>query len=205
MSAPQKVEIHEYRGVEDLVYAKVTKDDATGYETGDVKSLAGVATVQKSTAVSTATHYYDNVPAIVISATGADTITIGVSAIPLEIQAELSGNYYDETTGAMIEGEPKHNYFAVGYKTKKENNDYVYVWRYKGMWTQTTDTEHNTEDDGTDANGQEIVFTGVNTNHKFTKTGETAKGLVVDVAAGLADVSAFFDTVTTPDTLQAKS
>ena len=78
----------------------------------------------------------------------------------------------------------------------------MYVWRYKGTFN-VPDQTNATENDGTDANGQEIVYTGISTTHKFEKNNKGAKALVVDVAKGLANVSTFFDTVTTPDTLEA--
>lgn len=201
-------EITEYRGIEGLVYAEVTKDNNEtgsneGYVTGTVKSLAGVAELSRTTESSTEAHYYDNIPAIVINSTGADEVTITTSAIDLEVLAEITGQNYDSTTGAMIEGERENKYFAIGYKTKKTNGDEVYVWRYKGTFS-IPDSDHVTEDDGTDANGQEIVYTGISTTHKFTKTGKGAKALNVDTGKDLADVSTFFTTVTTPDTLQAK-
>lgn len=202
-------EIVEYRGVEGLVCAKVLVDDNDtgtdhGYKTGDVFSIAGVAEVARTTDSTNDAHYYDNMPAIVISSTSADTVTITVSAIPFDVLAEITGQNYDEDTGAFIEGPRDVDYFAIGYKTKKTNGDEVYVWRYKGTFN-IPDSDHQTENDGTDATNQEIVFTGISTTHKFTKTGKGAKALNVDVAKGLADVSTFFDTVTTPDTLQAKS
>lgn len=67
------------------------------------------------------------------------------------------------------------------------------------------DQTNTTENDGTDANGQEIVYTGISTTHKFTKTGKGAKALNVDLGKDLANVSTFFDTVTTPDTLTVKT
>ena len=76
----------------------------------------------------------------------------------------------------------------------------MYVWRYKGTFN-IPDQTNTTENDGTDANGQEIVYTGISTTHKFAKTGKGAKAMVVDVAKELADVSNFFDQVTTPDSL----
>lgn len=197
-------EIFEYRGVEGLVYAPVTKDDTTGYETGEVKEIAGVAEIGKKTETSSEAHYYDNVPAIVISSTGADEITCTVSAIPLEVLADITGQGYDETTGALIEGDRKPGYFALGYKTKKTNGEEVYVWRYKGTFG-IPDSTHVTEDDGTDANGQEITYTGISTTHKFAKTGKRAKAINVDLGKDLADVSTFFDQVTTPDMLKAKT
>lgn len=197
-------EITEYRGVEGLVYAEVTLDTADEYTTGTVKPLAGVAEISRTTESSSETHYYDNMPAIVINSVGSDELTCTVSAIPLEVLAEITGQTYDKSTGAMIEGASETKYFAIGYKTKKTNGDEVYVWRYKGTFA-IPDATHATEDDGTDANGQEITYTGIQTTHKFEKIGKGAKAMNVDVGADLADVSTFFTTVTTPDTLTAKS
>jgi phi13 family phage major tail protein len=197
-------EIFEYRGVEGLVYAEVTADDDKSYTTGDVKQLAGVAEIGRTTETSSEPHYYDNVPAVVVSSTGSDEVTCTVSAIPLDVLAEITGQQYDSNLGVLIEGERETKYFALGYKAKKTNGKEVYVWRYKGQFS-IPDSTHATEDDGTDANGQEITYTGISTTHKFTKTGKRAKAMNVDLEADKANVSTFFDTVTTPDTLTAKS
>lgn len=202
-------EIVEYRGVEGLVAAEVTVDDngtgsGHGYVTGDVFAIAGVAEISRETDSSNEAHYYDNIPAVVVSSTSADEVTITTSAIPLDVLAEITGQVYDTALGAFIEGPRDFKYFALGYKTKKTNGDEVYVWRYKGTFNIPPQT-NATENDSTDANGQELVFTGISTTHKFTKTGKGAKALNVDVAKNLANVSTFFDTVTTPDSLQART
>ena len=197
-------DIFEYRGVEGLVYAEVTADDDKSYTTGEVKQLAGVAEIGRTTETSSEPHYYDNVPAVVVSSTGSDEVTCTGSAIPLDVLAEITGQQYDSNLGVLIEGERETKYFALGYKAKKTNGKEVYVWRYKGQFS-IPDSTHATEDDGTDANGQEITYTGISTTHKFTKTGKRAKAMNVDLEADKANVSTFFDTVTTPDTLTAKS
>lgn len=197
-------EIYEYRGVEGLVAAEVLKDDANALEFGEVFDIAGVAEIGRTTENSSETHYYDNVPAVVISSTGADTVTCSVSAIPLDVLAKITGQAYDSELGTFIEGQRDVKYFALGYKTKKTNGKEVYVWRYKGQFS-IPDSTHTTENDGTDANGQEITYTGISTTHKFTKTGKPAKAINVDLEKDLADVSTFFDQVTTIDDLQAKS
>lgn len=195
-------EIVEYRGVEGLVAAEVlTDDDNEGYTTGSVFAIAGVAEISKTTDSSNEAHYYDNIPAVVVSNTSQDTVTISASAIPLDVLATITGQNYDTTTGALIEGPRDFKYFAIGYQTKKTNGDIMYVWRYKGTFN-IPDQTNSTENDSTDANGQEIVYTGISTTHKFTKTGKGAKALVVDTAKELADVTTFFNTVTTPDSLQ---
>lgn len=198
------MEIFEYRGVSGLVYAEVLTDttERDGYTTGTVKELAGVAEIAKTTETSSEAHYYDNIPAVVISAEGSDEVTLTVSGVPLDVLADITGKMYDPATGAMIDNVGERKYFAIGYKTKKTNGEEVYVWRYKGQFS-IPDENYATEDDGTDANGVELTYTGINTTHAFTKGGQT-KALVVDVGAGLANVSTFFSTVTTPDTLTAK-
>ena len=199
-------EIVEYRGVEGLVCAEVLSDDngSDGYTTGSVFAIAGVAEISKTTDSTDEAHYYDNMPAVVISNTASDEITISASAIPMDVLATITGQVYDETTGTLIEGPRTPKYFAIGYITKKTNGDLMYCWRLKGRFN-LPDQTNVTEDDGTDANGQEIVYTGISTTHKFSKTGKGAKALVVDVAKGLANVTNFFDQVTTPDTLAANT
>lgn len=199
-------EIVEYRGVEGIVAAEVLTDDngTSGYTTGEVFSIAGVAELSKETETSSDTHYYDNMPAIVIDSVGSDTVTISASALSDEVTAKLTGQKYDSALGAFIEGEATKPYFALGYKTQKTNGDEVYVWRYKGKFDLGGVT-HTTKDNGTDANGQELTFTGINTVHKWAKyDGKGAKSMAVNTALNLADVSTFFDTVTTPDSLQVK-
>lgn len=192
--------IEEYRGVENLVYAPVTEDSDENYTTGAVKSLAGVAEISRTTESSSEVHYYDNMPAITIESTGSDEITCTVSAIPLDVLADITGQYYDETLGSLVEGDRQNKYFAIGYTAEKTTGEKVLVWRYKGTFS-IPDSTHATKDDGTDANGQEITFTGISTTHKFTKTGKGAKAM--NSLASKVKTDSFFTTVTTPDTVTA--
>jgi len=196
--------ITEYRGVRDLYYAPVTEDSENAYVTGTPKKLAGVATVSKTTTSSAEAHYYDNVPAVVISTSGADEVTLTVSAIPIDVLAEITGQTYDSTHGAIIEGTRQHQEFAIGYVTKKTDGTEMYVWRLKGVFN-IPDQTSNTEDDGTDAEGQEVTYTGVQTTHKFTVTGKGAKALAVDDGLALAQTSNWFSAVVTPDTITTRA
>lgn len=197
-------EIWEWRGVENLVAAEVIKDDKESFECGEVFDIAGIAELGRTTENSSETKYYDNVPALVIDSVGADTVTCSVSGIPLDVLAKITGQTYDEDLGVLVEGEREAKYFALGYKTKKTNGADMYIWRYKGKFS-IPDSQHSTQTAGTESNGQELVFTGISTTHKFTKTGKSAKAINVDVALDKADVSTFFDSVTTIDTLVAKA
>ena len=196
--------VYEYRGVKNLVYAEVTADDENAYTTGTVKTLAGVATITARVETSQEAHYYDNAPKVLIGSTGANTVTLTVSAIPLEVLADITGRTWDATHGAIIEGPQTPKHFAIGYEFDRTDGGKVYVWRLKGMFA-IPDQTSNTIDDGTDADGQELTFTGIETTHAFTATGKGARAVAVDDALGLAQTSNWFSAVVTPDTLTTRA
>ena len=191
----------EYRGVSNAVYAPITKDDAEGFTTGAVKDFTGVSEIGKSTDSSNETHYYDNLPAIVIDSVGSDEISINASGIPLDIIADITGQYYDAENGMLVEQEGNAPYFAFGYITDKTDGTKVLVWRLKGKFS-IPGTTAATKDDGTDANGQELTYTGISTVHKFTANGKPAKAVNIDTSVNQTMTeSAFFSGVQTPDTI----
>lgn len=195
--------IEEYRGIRGLVCAEVTTDTSETFACGTAFAVCGVAELSRTTETSSEAHYYDNVPAVVIDSTGSDEVTITGSAIPFDVLAKITGQYYDSDTGMYVEGERDSKYFAIGYITEMTDGTEVYVWRLKGKFN-VPDSTHSTKNDGTDANGQELVFTGINTTHKFTATGKTAKAVNVDTSVNDDVVeSTFFGTVQTPDTVSA--
>lgn len=198
----------EFRGVDNLVAAEVLTDDnelESGYTVGEVFSVAPVAEISKTTETSSETKYYDNLPALVINSEGSDEIGVTCAIPDLATYAKLVGKSIDSKTGAMIDGERDPKYYALGYRFKKTDGTYRYVWRLKGMFA-IPDEASQTETNGTDSNNMELTFTGISTTHKFTKGGKPAKAVVVDdTPTSKCDVSTFFDTVTDPDTLKAKS
>ena len=191
----------EYRGVSNAVYAEITADTAENFTTGAVKDLTGVSEIGKTTDSANETHYYDNLPAIVIDSVGSDEITINTSGIPLDVLADITGQYYDQTTGMLVEQESTPKYFAFGYITDKTDGTKVLVWRLKGKFS-IPGTTSATKDDGTDANGQELTYTGISTVHKFTKTGKPARAINIDTSVNQTITEEnFFATVNTPDTI----
>lgn len=197
------MEYREFRGVEGLVVAKILIDTTEAFETDTPREFAGVRNIEKTKETASETKYYDNIPAIVLTSEGPDEIKMVCSVADLEQDAYLEGKIYDEATGTFIDGDTEQNYYAIGYKTKDTKGNYRYVWRYKGTLAKGAET-HITEDNGTESNGVEWTYTGIKTTHKFTKGGN-CKGIVVDESKGLADLTGFFETVTTPDALKAKA
>lgn len=201
-------QVFEFRGVDKLYVAEVLQDDANGYVCGTPIHLAPVAEIGKSTDSSSEAHYYDNKAMIVINSESADTISITMAPPELEKLAMIIGKSFDASTGMLVDSPRQNKYFAIMYRTKGTDGKYRYVSRLKGQFTIPEETSA-TEDDGTDANNSSVEFTGIYTEHEFTKgmyngaTWEKAgvKGIVVDTRYGLADVSTFFDQVQTPDTI----
>lgn len=208
--------VDEFRGTDNLVYAEVLADNnltsgtsgTYGYVTGTVKVLAPVAEISKTVETASDTKYYDNKPALVINSEGADTITLTVPALDLATLADVTGKGYDSTTGAFTDGERMPKYFALGYRLRLTDGTYRYVWRYKGTFGVPDETSQ-TENAGTDSNNQQLTYTGIQTMHVFENSKPNAncsqKALVVDERDGLANLTNFFSTVTTCDTLTAKS
>lgn len=195
--------MEEYRGIRGLVAAEVTTDTAEAFECGAPFAVCGVAELSRTTETTSEPHYYDNVPAIVIDSTGSDEVTITGSAIPFDVLAKITGQYYDEALGMFVEGERQSKYFALGYITEKTDGTEVFVWRLKGKFN-IPDSTHATKDDGAEANGQELTFTGINTNHRFIEIGnKTAKAVNVDTSVNTTVKEAdFFAEVQTPDTVK---
>ena len=196
------MEIQEYRGIRGLVGAEIITDSTETFECGTPFPIVGVAELSRTTETTNETHFYDNVPAIVIESTGADEVTITGSAIPFDVLAKITGQTYDEEKGMFIEGERQSKYFAIGYITEKTDGTEIFCFRLKGKFN-IPDSQHVSKTDGAEANGQEIVFTGINTTHKFESIGnKTAKAVNVDTSINPVAEAEFFASVQTPDTVQ---
>lgn len=210
--ADNQQKIFEFRGIDNLFVAEVTKDDSEGYTCENPVRLSYIAEAAKATDSASEAHYYDNKAMIVVNSESADTITLTIAPPELEMLSKIIGKSFDTTTGMMVDGERQNKYFAIMYRTKGTDGAYRYVSRLKGQFNIPED-DNQTENDGTDTTNTQIEFTGIYTEHEFTKgkyngTGwekGSAKGIVVDTRYGLADVSTFFNEIQTPDTVKVKS
>ena len=190
----------EFRGCDNLVVAKVTKDDSTGYTTGTVTALAPIASVAKTTETSSETHFYDNTGMIQIRAEGVDTITLVVPALYLSQLAIVTGAYIDPVSGAYMSGEDTNEEYALGYRIKLTDGTFRYVWRLKGTFSNVPDESSNTESNSIDTQNQTITFSGTKTIYEFPTVGRK-RDIVIDERDGICDCSTFFSIVQTPATV----
>lgn len=202
-------QIFEFRGVDNFYFAEIIEDDANGYSCGTPIHIP-VQEVGKAVDAASEAHYYDNKAMIVVNSESADTITLVLAPPALDKLAKLIGKSFDPTTGMMVDSPRQNKYFAIMYRTKGTDGGYRYVSRLKGQFNIPEETVQ-TENDGTDTSNTSIEFTGIYTEHEFNKgiyDGTSwhkagVKGIVVDARYGLADVSNFFASVQTPDTIEA--
>lgn len=208
----QQQQIFEFRGVDKFYYAELIEDSENSYRCGTPKHIP-VQQVGKSVDSNSEAHYYDNKAMIVINSESADTISLVVAPPDLAALSEITGKSFDATTGMMVDSPKQNKYFAIMYRTKGTDGYYRYVSRLKGQFGVPEETVV-TEDDGTETNNTTLTFTGIYTEHEFTKgiyrnnEWEPAgvKGIVVDERYGAAaDLANFFDSVQTPDTVEAAS
>lgn len=190
----------EFRGCDNFVAAKITKDDKTGYTVGAVVEIAPIASIAKTSDVSSETHFYDNTGMIQIKAVGVDTVTFVVPAMYLQKLAIVTGAYIDPTTGAYMSGEDSDEEYAIGYRIKLTDGTYRYVWRLKGTFSGVPDENSNTESNSVDTNNQQVVFTGTKTIYAFSNGG-ARRDVVIDERDGICDCTNFFAQVQTPDTI----
>lgn len=190
----------EFRGTDNLWIAEITKDDSTGYTFQTPVNLAPTGQISRQVNSSSETHYYSNVGMIVIVTKGGETVTITTPVLPLAKLALVTGQTYDETTGALISGDLEEKYFALIYRVQLTDNSWRYVIKYKAQLTGVPEEVSQTRSDGANTNNQQLVFTCNETVYEFANGGHV-DGITLDERDGLCDFSTFFDTVYTPDTI----
>jgi phi13 family phage major tail protein len=118
-------------GLKNVVYALLTKDDATGVVYGPVKPLVGAMTAKITPKVSSTPISSDDAVSEMVYFTGTTSIEFQQKNIPLEAQAEMLGHLI--VAGVMIRNSadiaPE---IAMGYMSKKNNGAYEYDWYFKG-------------------------------------------------------------------------
>ncbi|WP_411679847.1 major tail protein [Clostridium thailandense] len=134
-------------GVENLVYAVLSDEAASTYGTPTLISPA--INVKINPKSNSNTLYADNRAVETISSMGEVDVEIETQDLPLEVQAVLLGHTLDTTTKVMsYEADDIAPYVAIGFKVKKANGKYRYVWLLKGKFSEPEE-EHSTQEDKT--------------------------------------------------------
>lgn len=134
-------------GVENLVYAILTEEETPIYGTPELVSPA--INVKINPKSNSETLYADNRAVETVTSLGEVEVEIETQDLPLEVQAALLGHTLDTTSKVMsYEANDIAPYVAIGFKVKKANGKYRYVWLLKGKFSEPEE-EHSTQEDKT--------------------------------------------------------
>ncbi|MFE6232543.1 major tail protein [Bacillus subtilis] len=153
-------------GAEDLVYAKLITDEKTAKPTyGEVKPFCPFQNIKVDTSVDIATQWADNGAHAVQQKTGDTKVTMGTTAIPQDVIADILGLELKKGVIAY-KADAISPYVAIGFRGKKENGNERLVWLTKGKFTVPSD-EWKTGNDK--AEFQEVDIEGTFVNRKHDK------------------------------------
>ncbi|GAB6174506.1 hypothetical protein JCM15765_39840 [Paradesulfitobacterium aromaticivorans] len=132
-------------GLNDLHYALLTKDDETGVTYSAPVKVAGAINAKITPKSNSETLYADDGPAEVATALGEIDVELETKDLDLNTQAALLG--HTVTDGAIIrKASDNAPYVALGFKSKKSNGNFRYVWLFKGKF-MPPDQEYATQED----------------------------------------------------------
>ena len=133
-------------GLDMFYYAEVLDDDAVSllYDTPvRVNNLVSLTVSPNSESVP---FFADDGPREVVSQIGEVDVSINVADLPPENYAFLVGADYDAGTGVIdysTEAAPPE--VAIGFRAKKTNGEYRYMWLLKGRFG-VPNMEHQTQE-----------------------------------------------------------
>jgi len=122
-------------GVEGLCYAVLTDEILNTYS--EVVNIAPLVNIKVTPKVSGDSLYADNLPIERLVVLGEIDVEIETSDLALEVQAGLLGSTFDAIKGVLTHSfNDIAPYVALGFKIRKANGKYRYVWLLKGMFQE---------------------------------------------------------------------
>jgi phi13 family phage major tail protein len=182
--------------------ALISQDELGGYVAGAPEYLAPAAEATQASTINTETIYADDQPYEIFTAKGETNITLTVTNVPLELLAELTGQYYDAASGLFYEYGGVAPYYALMFRSKKSNGSYRYYTFYKVRF-DLPDEEATTLGETPEPKMMEINVHAIKTTCKFDIKGDGTiidglMRLIGDEDITLFDGSDWFDAVAVP-------
>ena len=119
-------------GLDRLYYATITEAPVTGIETyGTPAILAKAISAELSIELAEAILYADDGAAYTIREFQSGTLTLGVDEIGRSVAAALTGATVDSNGVLISASEDGGATVAVGFRAKKANGKYKYIWLYR--------------------------------------------------------------------------
>jgi phi13 family phage major tail protein len=132
-------------GLSDLYYAILTKDDLTGVSYQTPVKIVGAINGKISPKSNTETLYADDGASETMTTLGEIEVEFDAKDLPFSAQASLLG--HSVSNGILVKkATDTAPYVALGFRSKKSNGKYRFVWLYKGKF-QLPEQEYKTMED----------------------------------------------------------
>ncbi len=203
--SPNAGEYKSVVGLDEIYTTLVTQDDASAYVADTPEYFAPATEASAEPTTSLDTQYANNKPFDVMASEGETKITMTTTAIPLAILAKYLGKVFDAASGRIFDagGEAVPPDCALSFRSLKSNGKQRYYQYLKGKFSVPKD-EATTKGEKAEPKPAQIIFTGVNTVHKFDLGDggamKSVKRIVGDEDTTNFDGSTWFDQVQTPET-----
>lgn len=196
----------EFVGVDKLMFARVIKDDETGYLTEAPRYLAPTAEIAGEPEIANKTTYYDNAAANNFVTEGKTELKLVVSNVFASLYAELIGKNYDTTSGRVYDsGKAEPPEYAIGYRFEMGNGNYRYYWFLKGNFSGGAE-EATSRTNDVDIKNYTLTYTAVSTTKRWVLPGQEdekpLKRVFGDTSDPKFNPSGWFDNVQVPDATQ---
>ncbi len=119
-------------GLDRLFYATITDSPTTGDETyGTPVMLAKAMSAELSVELAEATLFADDGASEVVKEFKNGKLTLGVDNIGRDVAMALTGGKVDKKGVLISSSEDGGEPVAIGFRAKKSNGKYKYVWLYR--------------------------------------------------------------------------
>lgn len=176
---------NDYRGIRDVRVAFDVVDNANGYSAGNWEDLEGCESLNVEGSESYAERFRDNQAVGGILSEGTDVATAVMDVLARSIRAKLEGRTYVEGKDMIVKTKKTRNFVALSYIGKLTDGTEEVNIMYKCLVTGGN-TNHATENDGTDVATVEYQFNAAYTAYKC-ECGNSKKETFKSVCVGITD------------------
>lgn len=144
MSEPKTTVRHRYCGLRDVYVAKVTQNDTEGYTAGTPVKMARAIKAKISDKFTSEKLYSDDGVEGILQAYEGTNVELEVNTLAAADRAAFFGQAY--LNGFLLKSaEDEAPEVALGYRVRRLNGKFDFVWMYCGRFAQGNEENYETE------------------------------------------------------------
>lgn len=146
MSEPKTTVRHRYCGLRDVYVARVTQNDTEGYTAGTPVKMARAIKAKISDKFTSEKLYSDDGVEGMLQAYEGTDVELEVNTLAAADRAAFFGQAY--LNGFLLKSaEDEAPEVALGYRVRRLNGKFDFVWMYCGRFAQGNEENYETEAD----------------------------------------------------------